>query len=476
YHFDLHKYYRIQDGWETLDKIYDDVSLVLTKGFFTGNTEEIDKKVLNMRYSEIYFFVFITLCGLAGLARYYVKRHRAITMLILGYIATVILLSMFTLRYRAYLEPYWIIYTAILLCGIGRSTREYVSRMRSKKMSIVPLLFLSLCVPATILGDILEVPSQYPTIQSAINNATNGDTILVAPGTYDAPAGVTFDTKANIVLLGETGREETTVSGHITINNSNHIVVTGFTIDGGASISCNLGTIITDCILTGSNDCGCTIISCPAGRYSNVEIVGNIICENTYHGIRAELSGGETSIRDNEIYGNGESGISITNSYGEILGNVIYDNEDHGIVIEQATFSITENTVARNTLSGVKLTAGGGAFTEHIAHNIVALNRLSGIMGDVGITAHISCNDVWANSPGGTANYGGTISDQTGLNGNISVDPYFCNVYTNDFAPAVNSQVFQQPCGIMGAFSEPGCLEHTSTATTSWGAIKFMYR
>ncbi len=177
-----------------------------------------------------------------------------------------------------------------------------------------------------------------------------------------------------------------------------------------------------------------------------------LFCGNACHGIRAELSGGEASIRDNEIYDNGESGIAIRNSYGEILGNVIYDNDDNGIVIEQATFSITGNTVARNALSGIKLIAEGGAFTEHIARNIVAMNRGSGINGDGGIAADITCNDVWANSPGGVLNYGGSISDRTGLNGNISVDPYFCNVYTNSFAPAMNSPVFNSPVVSWGRF------------------------
>ena len=343
-------------------------------------------------------------------------------------------------------------------------------------MILTLLIFIFLLGPATVLGDTLKVPSQYPTIQSAINEATNGDTIQVAPGTHAAPAGVAFDTRGNIALIGEAGREETTISGRITINDSNHIIVKGFTIAGGVSISCNVGTRIAGCILTGSSDYGCTIISCPSGRYSSVEVVGNIIRENAYHGIRAELSGGEASIRDNEIHNNGESGIAIRNSYGEILGNVIYDNDDNGILIDQATFSIMDNTVARNALSGIKLVAEGGAFAEHIARNIVAMNRGSGINGDHGITADISCNDVWANSPGGVLNYSGSISDQTGLNGNISVDPYFCNVYTNDFAPAVNSQAFQQPCGVMGAFSEPGCLEHTPTGTESWGAIKAIYK
>jgi hypothetical protein len=51
----------------------------------------------------------------------------------------------------------------------------------------------------------LRVPGGCPTIQSAIELATSGDTILVAPGSYGGTAPIVFDTKGNVRLVSEAG-------------------------------------------------------------------------------------------------------------------------------------------------------------------------------------------------------------------------------------------------------------------------------
>ncbi|MBN1434733.1 hypothetical protein JW921_08240, partial [Candidatus Fermentibacterales bacterium] len=48
-------------------------------------------------------------------------------------------------------------------------------------------LVLCLLLPATSVGGTLHVPGDYPSIQSAINAAVDGDTVLVGPGLWAGP-------------------------------------------------------------------------------------------------------------------------------------------------------------------------------------------------------------------------------------------------------------------------------------------------
>ncbi len=50
------------------------------------------------------------------------------------------------------------------------------------KTRIMILIFALL--PFGLMSQILNIPQDYPTIQDGINNAVNGDTILVDEGTY----------------------------------------------------------------------------------------------------------------------------------------------------------------------------------------------------------------------------------------------------------------------------------------------------
>jgi hypothetical protein len=85
----------------------------------------------------------------------------------------------------------------------------------------------------------IKVPANQPTIQDAINAASTGDTVLVAPGTYYE--NLVIDAK-EITLTSEQGAATTTIDGGqkgtvLTIKNTPSLATTisGFTLQNGLS-------------------------------------------------------------------------------------------------------------------------------------------------------------------------------------------------------------------------------------------------
>src|SRR5262245_27769659 len=87
----------------------------------------------------------------------------------------------------------------------------------------------------------IRVPSDQPTIQAAINVATNGDTVLVAPGTYRE--NINFGGKA-ITVTSESGPRDTIIDGGnvdsvviFTSGEGRRSIINGFTLQNGSANS-----------------------------------------------------------------------------------------------------------------------------------------------------------------------------------------------------------------------------------------------
>ena len=114
--------------------------------------------------------------------------------------------------------------------------------------SIVLSLF---CVNTQTFAATIHVPADQLTIQSGINTAKNGDTVLVADGIYKGEGNVNIDFKGKqITVKSQNGPESTIIDcerkpdihGFIFQNReTNDTVLEGFTIKNSlrSGISCN---------------------------------------------------------------------------------------------------------------------------------------------------------------------------------------------------------------------------------------------
>ena len=180
---------------------------------------------------------------------------------------------------------------------------------------ILPLLFLQ-----NSYSSILRVPSQYQTIQEGINAAIDGDTVLVAPGTYSGlnNTALSFLGK-RIVVTSEAGCFVTIIDCqgldrgcYFQSGEDSASILEGFTIQNGFAPSeeAGGGILCSNASPTIRNN---TITTCQAYWGGGIGCVGAspIILNNSIISNHGERGGG----------------IALLDSSNAIVrGNIISDN------------------------------------------------------------------------------------------------------------------------------------------------------
>jgi predicted outer membrane repeat protein len=224
----------------------------------------------------------------------------------------------------------------------------------------------------SVLATMRRVPSQYPTIQSAINASNNGDTVLVSDSTY----------YENIRFMG---KRIVVASTYLTTRDTSHISRT--VIDGGGSALGDSASVVyfvsgedTNSVLCGftvRGGKGTSAMGFRAGGgvlcVSGARLVRNIITGNTLSG--GQLWGGgveaengqmlimeQNIVAGNTLSGNwaGGAGVMVYNMKAIIRNNTIVDNTvttqgtgsgcfGGGIHCEVGSFTIEGNLIARNS-------------------------------------------------------------------------------------------------------------------------------
>jgi parallel beta-helix repeat protein len=278
--------------------------------------------------------------------------------------------------------------------------------------AFVPGLLFLLVLGAACLGSnwivrgasTIIVPDDYSTIQEAINNAGDGDTISVKAGTYYEHVVVNKtislvgeDNRTTIVDANGTGRGFSISRGYVNI--------TGFTIrkcgsvyaqDAGVWIEgtghCNIfGNNVTE-----NNFFGISVWGAPSNN-----ITGNIVSKTKVMGIHIKtgsnniVSGNQiedyycgisthAGSYNNRIVGNsirqGDCGILLDNSYNSVIsGNNITENrwkygynltdEKYGISIQDDSSGnvIFGNYIADNDGNGTQVVTGASG--NRLYHN-----------------------------------------------------------------------------------------------------------
>jgi hypothetical protein len=328
------------------------------------------------------------------------------------------------------------------------------------------LIFIAALLPTlNICATIIDVPSDYVTIQAAIHASSDGDTVLVEPGTYYE--NINFRSKRIVLtsrfyLNKDTSYICTTIidgsqpvfpdtASCIILNSGEDstTIIQGFTITGGT------GTKWLDIHGAGVYREGGGIItefSSPVIRWNN--IINNLVLNAT------------------GVSSTGGGGLRCGDGHPRIYNNVIAYNQ--GSYGGGLVFNFCNNAEIRNNLivnnSGGQSFGGGGIWATGtntstvliVENNTIANNHVTGT-GSFGgrgggifvfsITLNINNNIIWGNTQssgnsiaiftGGVVHVTYTILDFVfSGTGNIVANPLFSDTITyslSSFSPCIDA-------------------------------------
>ncbi|MCH7960092.1 MAG: ankyrin repeat domain-containing protein [Candidatus Hydrogenedentes bacterium] len=220
------------------------------------------------------------------------------------------------------------------------------------------------------------VPTDFASIQDAIDAAEPGDTVRVEAGEYDE----TVQLKSGVSLLGA-GRELATIYATpdrgpvISALRCDNAVVRGFTLkhvtgdEVGRAVSDkppvvlvnNASITIEDCEIFGGTVSG---IRCELGGDSTID--NCFLHDNTWNGVLVRW-GARATIRNSKCTNNGRSGISFyLDGNGVAENNTLSDNRTYGISVvgESSEPKLSGNRCIKNGRDGIYFADEAGGVAE----------------------------------------------------------------------------------------------------------------
>ena len=370
------------------------------------------------------------------------------------------------------------------------------------------LLTLSIGIPALAVTDIHNV-SPGDDVQSVINAASPGDTIVFGLGTYSLSSTLIVDESLTLTSADPYAATKPLLDGGGTLNRIIYISADDVTIDGleiangtGDLVrqsDSHTGTTVRNCVIhDSSGDEGIQLKGC-----TNCLVECNLVYDIAQDGISIAEDSHNSAIRNNEIYNVGSenaaiyvydsydmtvacnyihdtqaaNGVGFYKNYGgthTVVNNLIvhnrwwggkhcYDEADgSGIWIYKprvsSTYSISHNTLDDNTPDNACAQPGNAIYVKKSAEgvvvnvddNIVANHNGYGIRTWSGAAVNYSFNDLWQNVLGATD--GAPVDG----GGNISADPLFNSDHTlQEGSPCIGAASDGEDMGRL--FDECGC-------------------
>ncbi|HEB83568.1 MAG TPA: T9SS type A sorting domain-containing protein [Bacteroidetes bacterium] len=244
-----------------------------------------------------------------------------------------------------------------------------------KTAYISQIIVLITIFPLLSYAAIIRVPEDYPTIPGAIEAAASGDTIIVAEDVYDDSVSIenrSLTIASLYILDGDTSHIEETrwvrPAGqviNITGEESNHVVIAGFTITSGSEATTSSSGIYIEG----------TQVLLDHNRFENCySFSGSVVLRNAISEVR-----NNDFILNHAGYG---GAISIEAGRSDVINNVFLNNSAQtagALMLVQATDLPNTGifiSVTGNLFMGNSATTAGGAISAYNVDTLIVQDNV----------------------------------------------------------------------------------------------------
>lgn len=344
-------------------------------------------------------------------------------------------------------------------------------------------LALSLAIFSSAQAATIHVPGEQPTIQAGLDAAAEGDTVLVAAGTYTGAGNKDIDFHGiDRVLLAESGAEATVIDCggdgrgfYFTNGETRASIVSGFTITGGAvghwpgrggGIDCeyNSSPTLTHCTISGNWAASGGGVHC---NNASPTLTHCTISDNSADGFYGHCGGGLScfdssfpTLTNCTISGNSTNsdggGIYCLDSSPTLMNCTISDNDTFvegwrggGLSCVCSAPTLTNCLVSGNRANmggGIHCTDSSPTLTNCTISNNWAAYAGGGVRCDEYSSPTLTNCVLWGDTPDeifvDTGNPTLTYCDVEGGyegEGNIDADPLFVDMASGDYHLAEGS-------------------------------------
>ena len=333
-----------------------------------------------------------------------------------------------------------------------KKSEGVVMRGKNTKLSLSCTAFLFLCMLACVVGvasaKTIYVPDNYTKIQWAVDAASEGDTIIVRPGTYIENVDVdkSLEIRSYSQNPSDTIVKASSSNDHVFYVTADNVYISGFTVTGatgsgeagihlynsnycrienvnasnnydGIRLYCSSNNIIANNTVNSNDDTGIYLWSS-----NNSIITNNIISSNNYDGVWLDWFSSNITMANNIISSNYVDGIYLWSSSNDIIANNTVSNNGNGIFLQNSGKNIIANNMVSNNGDGILLyyasskniitnnivssNNGDGIYLwSHCSKNIITNNIVSSNNGD-GIYLEASSKNIIANNTVSNNDYG----------------------------------------------------------------------